>query len=322
MLCSPSRPRGSEHREHMAVPRSVTFRQCPHRAKRNFAMKNISVSERISQAALGAAIGLLLASCGGGDSVADASGDRAHPLSSGLGQTIAWTPVSITDTANPGSRQVIPVTLTASTNITNLTISVVPALQNVVSVSPTSFASLQKGQVVTLTLSVAPPANAPLGMLQGTIHARDGNSTLASPLAVTIALVIPEVINGTTVPPEPPPELNNATLAGFDADGNGVRDDVDRNIAKVFGGTPDYAYMLAYARAYQAMLTSPTPANRDEALGTYSTVICATRGAGLAVMNYGMTQIVVNTNIRKTARSRFADVLLGLSPEELTPCAN
>ncbi len=38
------------------------------------------------------------------------------------------------------------------------------------------------------------------------------------------------VINGVTVPPEPDPELNNATLAGIDVNGNGVRDDVERDI--------------------------------------------------------------------------------------------
>lgn len=285
-------------------------------------MKNIPISKRGLRLTLGAAVAVFVAACGGGGSEADPSGDRAHPLGSGLGQTITWTPASITDTANPGSRQDIPVTFTALANITNVTISVVPSLQKLVSVAPASFASLQKGQVVTVTLSVAPLANAPLGTLQGAIQARTGGSTLARPLAVAIALVVPEVINGITVPPEPPPELSNATLAGFDANGNSVRDDVDRNIAKAFGGTPDYAFILAYARAYQALLTSPTPTTRDAALGKYSTVVCATRGASLPVMNFGMTQLVVNTSIRKTARSKFADVLLGFSPEELTPCAN
>jgi hypothetical protein len=40
-----------------------------------------------------------------------------------------------------------------------------------------------------------------------------------------------EVINGITVPPEPNPTINNATVAGVDANNNGVRDDVERVLA-------------------------------------------------------------------------------------------
>lgn len=42
-----------------------------------------------------------------------------------------------------------------------------------------------------------------------------------------------ELINGIPVPPEPDPVANNATLAGIDVNGNGVRDDVERKIAEI-----------------------------------------------------------------------------------------
>lgn len=41
-----------------------------------------------------------------------------------------------------------------------------------------------------------------------------------------------EVINGISVPLEPDPTTNNATIMGVDSNGNGVRDDVERKIAK------------------------------------------------------------------------------------------
>lgn len=41
-----------------------------------------------------------------------------------------------------------------------------------------------------------------------------------------------EVINGITVPPEPDKTQNEATIKGVDVDSNGLRDDVDREIAK------------------------------------------------------------------------------------------
>lgn len=48
-----------------------------------------------------------------------------------------------------------------------------------------------------------------------------------------------EVINGITVPPEPAPALNNATLPGIDTNRNGVRDDVERLVA---GGSTTATY--------------------------------------------------------------------------------
>lgn len=45
------------------------------------------------------------------------------------------------------------------------------------------------------------------------------------------------VVNGIAVPPDPGPE-NDATLAGIDTTGSGVRDDVYRALAMRFGSNP------------------------------------------------------------------------------------
>lgn len=52
-----------------------------------------------------------------------------------------------------------------------------------------------------------------------------------------------ELINGIPVPPEPDPTANNATLAGIDVNGNGVRDDVERKIAEKYSANNE-AYLL------------------------------------------------------------------------------
>ena len=71
----------------------------------------------------------------------------------------------------------------------------------------------------------------------------------------------PEIINGITVPPEPAPSVNNATLAGVDSNANGVRDDVERLIAKQFGTNPvKVTFTTSVAKALQSMLTAPSPA--------------------------------------------------------------
>ena len=251
---------------------------------------------------------LLVVAFGGGGSDANTADGRAMPLAAGLGQTITWTPASITDTANPGSRQDIPISFTASANVANVSISVVPALQKLVSVTPTSFASLQKGQVVKLTLSVAPSATAALGTVEGTVHARTGAATIASPLSVTLTLVAPELVNGIAVPPEPPADLNNATLAGFDANGNGVRDDVERAAAREFGSdSRKLGEALKFSRSEQLAITTPTATNVDAANGVLT---CSPLTANELDK---LTNTLLNTTNRKKAYGNaFAGSVISL----------
>lgn len=56
------------------------------------------------------------------------------------------------------------------------------------------------------------------------------------------------VINGIKVPPMPDAKINDATIAGVDTDHNGIRDDVDRALAELFGGDMRQ-YQSAYAVA-------------------------------------------------------------------------
>lgn len=65
------------------------------------------------------------------------------------------------------------------------------------------------------------------------------------------------MINGITVPPEPAPSINNATLAGVDLNGNGVRDDVERKIASLSSSMLTFSANLQIAKQFQlAMLGS------------------------------------------------------------------
>lgn len=220
-------------------------------------MNHFQFSKRGLLLAFSALAALVVVACGGGGQEAAAPDGRAMPLGLGLGSAITWSPASVTDTANPGSRQDIPITFTTSANVSNVTVSVVPALQGTVSVAPTSFASLQKGQVATVTLTVAPSATASLGTIEGAVQLRSGGSTVARPLTVTLTLVAPEFINGIAVPPEPPAELNNLTIAGFDANGNRIRDDVERILATQFGNSSAIiGGLTTFARAEQQALVT------------------------------------------------------------------
>lgn len=71
-----------------------------------------------------------------------------------------------------------------------------------------------------------------------------------------------EVINGITVPPEPAPSVNNATIAGVDLNKNGVRDDVERKIAQTLGkDLTKYTQAITFAQIEQAMVTVSSSAN-------------------------------------------------------------
>lgn len=81
-----------------------------------------------------------------------------------------------------------------------------------------------------------------------------------------------KTINGIAVPPEPDPVVNNATLAGVDVNGNGVRDDVERFIAKEFGSVySKITELTSFARKQQEMLTSGT---QDAIFATDQMYVC------------------------------------------------
>ena len=70
------------------------------------------------------------------------------------------------------------------------------------------------------------------------------------------------VINGYTLPPEPDPAVNNATLLGVDSNDNGVRDDVERWIYETYKDKhPIYIDIAMQAgRAWQKVLEDPSKA--------------------------------------------------------------
>ena len=68
------------------------------------------------------------------------------------------------------------------------------------------------------------------------------------------------LINGITVPPDPDAAVNQATLAGVDSNSNGIRDDIERQIATDFGtDAARHALATDHARLLQEVFVSPTP---------------------------------------------------------------
>lgn len=135
---------------------------------------------------------------------------------------VTWTPSSVTQIILPGGTDTISVSFTASKNLTNVTIRVVPEVEPFVDVTPSSFLAVAKGETKTLQLALSAPIADPLlgsFVRKGTIHLQRGTTTLARPLSISMF----------GLPPDPGAP-GEATLEGIDSDGDGVRDDIQRFI--------------------------------------------------------------------------------------------
>lgn len=102
---------------------------------------------------------------------------------------ISWTPASVTEIVGQGQSKTVQVSFTASENVSNVIVRVVPELQPFVQINPVAFASVAKDQNVNLNLTISAAATAPFGTFRGTIQLRSGSDpkkTFARPLLVTV----------------------------------------------------------------------------------------------------------------------------------------
>ncbi len=233
-------------------------------------MKNLLRSKKVLLGVVGLAAAALLVACGGSGDTNEVANDPVleteHKQALGLFDKlpVSWAPSPLVFTLNPGSVQTVPVTLTTKKALTNSKIVFVPDLRNAVTVTPEVIPTLAAGQSATVTLTFAPKATDTRKLIAGVVLLFDKNATVSQPLPVKVSLVKAETINGVVVPPEPPADLNNATLAGFDTNGNGVRDDVERRIAgaALKLGTK-VSTVRSFAKAEQLLLSSPSEEVRD-----------------------------------------------------------
>jgi hypothetical protein len=68
------------------------------------------------------------------------------------------------------------------------------------------------------------------------------------------------VINGFNVPPAPDPIENDKTFFGVDSDNNGVRDDIDREIARKSKNRVDKEMATSYVKNFTEAISEPEKA--------------------------------------------------------------
>src|SRR5207244_3563664 len=85
-----------------------------------------------------------------------------------------WTPSSMSEVIGQGQTKTVQVSFTASENVNNVVLRVVPELQPFVQVSPSTVSSVSQGQSILLNVTVSAAADAALGTATGTIQLRSG----------------------------------------------------------------------------------------------------------------------------------------------------
>lgn len=84
-------------------------------------------------------------------------------------------------------------------------------------------------------------------------------------------------INGIAVPPAPDATANNATLAGVDSNGNGVRDDAERLVAGLSTKTSYTDINLEIAKQYGLLVAADAQFSKEQYGGAMKAIYCLNR---------------------------------------------
>ena len=91
--------------------------------------------------------------------------------------TIQWSQAGVTSSVTQGSSKTVSVSFVSTEDLSNVSVSIVPALVPYVSASPSSFGSIRAGGPVTVNLTFSAPGSATVGTVDGTLHLRDSGQS-------------------------------------------------------------------------------------------------------------------------------------------------
>lgn len=102
---------------------------------------------------------------------------------------IEWQPASLSVQVGQGLSVATSAAFEPTEEIPHLRVRVVPELAQFVTVSPSEFQDLEKGEKYTIAISVSAPSEIAVGQFDGTIQLREGRRMRARPLPTTIDVV-------------------------------------------------------------------------------------------------------------------------------------
>ena len=99
---------------------------------------------------------------------------------------VIWSEKQVKLQLSPGSGDVRQVTFTSDHNLQNVTIEAVPEIANLVTIQPSTIATVFADQAQTVSLFFSIPSGTTVGLHEGTIHVRFGSQTIPQTLKLSI----------------------------------------------------------------------------------------------------------------------------------------
>lgn len=158
-----------------------------------------------------------------------AAADAASP-------TGRWTPETLTIVAAPGQPETIAVNFQNLADLRDVSIRASDSrVAQIVAIAPATSTRLAKDAVTPVFITFTVPKSAAVPTrLDGEITVRAGAATVAAPLKFTLTVA------------------SAASVGGSDANGNGIRDDIDQYIAATFSDANQTAAARQFATALHA----------------------------------------------------------------------
>jgi uncharacterized membrane protein len=100
---------------------------------------------------------------------------------------VTWSVPRVEQTLNPGQTLRVPVTLTSSGDLANVTLAIPGGLGRLLTIEPAQLGSLQAGEATSITLVFSVPGEG-AHCQGGVIKVRAGNKTIPTPLNVKVTI--------------------------------------------------------------------------------------------------------------------------------------
>lgn len=231
--------------------------------------------------------------------------------------SIVWANPAFVEFVQPNQKKLVTVSFRSNRVISGAEIRISPPLASVVSAPPKALPRINANQNTSLTLVLRGPTAAGV-RLDGTIQLQSagGNELITEPLHLSV------VVHNEPVPPDPG-LAGHTTLAGIDADSDGVRDDIQRYLISTYlSDSRLRAAIRQHAVATQALVTTTNDLvsldqARRRANDCLEYIVGANQGRLLAA---DVTAEVLNTLERSRAYADAIQMNSGrvyrLTPEE------
>jgi uncharacterized membrane protein len=100
---------------------------------------------------------------------------------------ITWSVPRVEQVVAPGETVQVPVSLTSSVDLSNVTLVISGGLGRVVTIQPATIAALKAGEATNVTLSISVPSQG-AHCQGGVVRVRSGNRNIPTPLNVKVSV--------------------------------------------------------------------------------------------------------------------------------------